>query len=241
MKLVVLGLTLSSSWGNGHATTFRARGHDILFLERDVPWYRNNRDIEKPDYCRLEFYGSLEELWHWSNDISSADAVIVGSYVPEGVAVGRLVQQMAQGVTAFYDIDTPVTLAMLERRDFQYLSPEIVPAYDLYLSFTGGPTLRRIEGQFGSPMARALHCSVDPDAYPSLDVPKQWDLSYLGTYSEDRQPTLDRLLIEPARQMPHFKFCVAGRQYPDDIDWPDNVERVEHLPPAEHPRFYASS
>ena len=248
MKLVVLGLTLSSSWGNGHATTFRAllkafaaRGHDILFLERDVPWYRNNRDIEKPDYCRLEFYGSLEELWHWSNDISSADAVIVGSYVPEGVAVGRLVQQMAQGVTAFYDIDTPVTLAMLERRDFQYLSPEIVPAYDLYLSFTGGPTLRRIEGQFGSPMARALYCSVDPDAYPSLDVPKQWDLSYLGTYSEDRQPTLDRLLIEPARQMPHFKFCVAGPQYPDGIDWPENVERVEHLPPAEHPRFYASS
>ena len=56
MKLVVLGLSLSSSWGNGHATTFRAllkafaaRGHEVLFLERDVPWYRNNRDIADPD------------------------------------------------------------------------------------------------------------------------------------------------------------------------------------------------
>ncbi len=248
MKLVVLGLSLSSSWGNGHATTFRAllkafaaRGHEILFLERDVPWYRDNRDIGEPDYCRLEYYGSLEELRHWSEEIRSADAVIVGSYVPEGVEVGRFVQRLARGVAAFYDIDTPVTLVKLERRDFEYLSPEVIPAYDLYLSFTGGPTLRRIERQYGSPMARALYCSVDPKAYPPLAKRKRWDLSYLGTYSGDRQPTLDKLLIEPARRLPHLKFCVAGPQYPDGIEWPDNVERIDHVPPADHPDFYAAS
>jgi nucleoside-diphosphate-sugar epimerase/spore maturation protein CgeB len=248
MKLVVLGLSVSSSWGNGHATTFRAllkafakRGHDILFLERDVPWYRNNRDIADPEYCRLEFYGSLEELRHWSDEIRAADAVIVGSYVPEGVAVGQFVQQLARGVSAFYDIDTPVTLAKLERRDFEYLSPETIPGYDLYLSFTGGPTLERIERQYGSPMARALYCSVDPDAYPPLDVPKKWDLTYLGTYSDDRQATLEKLLIGPARRLPHRSFCVAGPQYPDTIDWPANVERIDHLPPAEHVEFYAAS
>src|SRR5690348_963704 len=148
MKLVVLGLSLSSSWGNGHATTYRAllrafgkRGHEVLFLERDVPWYRNNRDIAQPDYRGLEFYHSLEELDHWRDEIRCADAVMVGSYVPEGGDVGRFVQHHARGVTAFYDIDTPVTLAKLERRDFEYLSPEIIPGYDLYLSFTGGPTL----------------------------------------------------------------------------------------------------
>jgi nucleoside-diphosphate-sugar epimerase/spore maturation protein CgeB len=248
MKLVVLGLSLSSSWGNGHATTFRAllrafaaRGHEILFLERDVPWYRNNRDIADPDYCRLEFYGSLEELDHWRDEIRNADAVVVGSYVPEGVEVGKFVQGVARGVTAFYDIDTPVTLAKLARHDFEYLSPDIIRAYDLYLSFTGGPTLTRIERQYGSPMARALYCSVDPKAYPALEEAKTWDLSYLGTYSDDRQPTLEKLLIEPARRLPHLKFCVAGPQYPDSIDWPENVERIEHLPPAEHPRFYAAS
>jgi len=248
MKLVVLGLSLSSSWGNGHATTYRAllkafakRGHEILFLERDVPWYRNNRDIADPDYCRLQFYGSLEELRHWSDDIRDADAVIVGSYVPQGVEVARFIQRLARGITAFYDIDTPVTLAKLERRDFEYLRPEVIPDYKLYLSFTGGPTLRRIERQYGSPMARALYCSIDPDAYPALDIPKRWDLTYLGTYSEDRQPTLEKLLIEPARRLPHCKFCVAGPQYPESIDWPQNVERIEHLPPAEHPQFYAAS
>jgi spore maturation protein CgeB len=248
MRLVVLGLSLSSSWGNGHATTFRAllkefaaRGHDILFLERDVPWYASNRDIAEPDYCQLEFYPDLAGLHRWKRDIAAADAVMVGSYVPEGVAVGRYVQQNAEGVTAFYDIDTPVTLAKLERGDFEYLSPEIIPGYDVYLSFTGGPTLRLLEDKYKSPAARALYCSVDPAAYPPLDVPKKWALSYLGTYSPDRQPTLERLLIEPARRMPDRRFVVAGPQYPENIEWPDNVERIEHLPPRDHAEFYAAS
>jgi spore maturation protein CgeB len=228
MKLVVLGLSLSSSWGNGHATTFRAllsafaeRGHQILFLERDKPWYA--------------------ELERWRGEVETADAVMVGSYVPEGVAVGRWAQRQAGGATCFYDIDTPVTLARLERGDDEYLTPELIPGYDIYFSFTGGPTLDRIEREFGSPCARALYCSVDTDRYRPLDVPQRWDLSYLGTYSNDRQPTLERLLIEPARARPDLRFVVAGPQYPEDIDWPDNVERIEHLPPAEHPEFYAAS
>ncbi|HEX8442609.1 MAG TPA: glycosyltransferase [Allosphingosinicella sp.] len=248
MKLVVLGLSLSSSWGNGHATTYRAllkefaaRGHDILFLERDVPWYATQRDVADPDYCRLSFYGDLAGLDRWRGEIERADAVIVGSYVPDGVAVGRFVHKHARGVTAFYDIDTPVTLAKLALGDFEYLSPEIIRGYDLYLSFTGGPTLKLIEQRYGSPAARALYCSVDPDAYPPLDVPKRWDLSYLGTYSPDRQPTVERLLIEPARALPDSRFVVAGPLYPADIDWPANVERIEHLAPGDHPDFYSAS
>ena len=248
MRLVVLGLSLSSSWGNGHATTFRAllrafaaRGHDILFLERDVPWYASHRDHEHPDYCRLEYYSEFKQLTRWVDEIRSADAVIVGSYVPEGVSVSRFVQKNARGVTAFYDIDTPVTLAKLERRDFEYINTALIAGFDLYLSFTGGPTLRHIERRYRSPAARALYCSVDPDAYPPLDLPKRWDLSYLGTYSPDRQPTLERLLIEPARRLPGLRFAVAGPQYPSDIEWPGNVERIEHLPPADHPAFYCAS
>jgi len=248
MKLVVLGLSLSSSWGNGHATTFRAllkafarRGHEVLFLERDVPWYASQRDLTDPDWCRLAFYADLAGLEAWRGEIAGADAVIVGSYVPEGVAVARLVQDWAQGVTAFYDIDTPVTLAKLERGDFEYLSPEVIPGYDVYLSFTGGPNLRHIEARYGAPMARALYCSVDTDLYGPREVPVRWDLSYLGTWSADRQPTLDRLLIEPARARPDLRFVVAGPQYPADIDWPANIERIEHCPPADHAEFYSAS
>ena len=248
MKLVVLGLSLSSSWGNGHATTFRAllkafaaRGHDVLFLERDLPWYASQRDLTDPEYCRLAYYRDLQELGGWGAEIAAADAVMVGSYVPEGVEVARIVQAAVDDVTAFYDIDTPVTLAKLARGDFEYLSPGVIPGYDVYLSFTGGPTLNLIERTYGSPAARALYCSVDAEAYQPMDTPKKWDLSYLGTYSPDRQPTLERLLLDVARAMPDRRFVVAGPQYPDGIDWPANVERIEHLPPAEHAHFYSAS
>jgi len=248
MKLVVLGLSLSSAWGNGHATTWRAllrafaaRGHSVTFLERDVPWYAAHRDLPEPDFCRFALYHDLDELAGWRREIAAADAVIVGSYVPEGVAVGRLVQRIAVGITAFYDIDTPVTLAKLSRGDYEYVSPALIAGYDLYLSFTGGPTLDVLEAEYGSPLARVLYCSVDPDAYPKLERTWRWDLSYLGTWSADRQASLDRLLLDAARRAPALRFVVAGAQYPDDIVWPVNVERVEHVAPDAHPEFYAES
>jgi spore maturation protein CgeB len=248
LRLVVLGLSLSSSWGNGHATTYRAllkafaaRGHAVLFLERDVPWYAAHRDLPDPGFCDLALYADLDGLEAHRSAVAGADAVIVGSYVPEGIAAGARVLDWAGGVRAFYDIDTPVTLAALAAGTCAYLAAGQIRDYDLYLSFTGGPTLRRLERAYGAPAARALYCSVDPEAYPALDRPARYDLSYLGTYSPDRQPTLERLLIEPARRAPDLRFAVAGPQYPAPIDWPANVERIEHLPPDRHPDFYAAS
>jgi spore maturation protein CgeB len=246
LKLVILGLSITSSWGNGHATTYRglvrelvARGHEVLFLERDVPWYAANRDLPRPPYGRTELYTSLGDLKkRFAAEIDQADFVMVGSYVPEGVAVGEWVIGTAQGVTAFYDIDTPVTLAKLERNDTEYLSPALISSYQLYLSFTGGPILERIEQEFGSPRTRPLYCSVDPRLYYPEDCQTRWDLAYMGTYSDDRQPGLDNLLLEPARRWSKGRFIVAGPQYPPTISWPGNVERIEHLPPAKHQDFY---
>lgn len=217
------------------------RGHDILFLERDVPWYADNRDLRHPPYGNTELYSGVEELQdRFAGEIARADAVIVGSYVPQGVAIGQWVLRTARGVTAFYDIDTPVTMGKLARGDYEYLSPDLAGQYDLYLSFTGGPTLDRIRRLYGAARPRALYCSVDPDVYYPQVYEPEWDLGYLGTYSDDRQPALDRLLIEPARQMPGMRFVVAGPQYPSTIAWSENVQRIEHLPPAEHRQFYNS-
>ncbi len=248
MKIVILGLSITSSWGNGHATTWRglvrgltARGHDVLFLERDVPWYAANRDLSHPPYGRTELYASLEQLKHdFDGEVRDADAVIVGSYVPDGVAVGEWVTQTATRRTAFYDIDTPVTLAKLARGDCEYISLELIPRYDLYLSFTGGPTLTRLEQQYGSPAARALYCSFDPELYYPEREELAYDLGYMGTYSDDRQPPLERLLLEPARQWAAGRFVVVGPQYPARIAWPPNVARIEHLPPTQHRAFYNS-
>ncbi len=246
MRIVILGLSLTSSWGNGHATTYRglvreldARGHEVLFLERNVPWYASNRDLPEPPYARVGLYENPEDLKRrFEEKVMQADLVIVGSYVPDGVEVGRWVQEKAQGVTAFYDIDTPVTLGKLARGEWDYISPDLIPEYDLYLSFTGGPTLKRLEREYGAPRALPLYCSVDPELYYPATMAPAWDLGYLGTYAEDRQPTLERLLIEPARRWPSGRFVVAGPMYPETIRWSDNITRIEHLPPAEHRRFY---
>lgn len=253
MKLVVVGLSLSSAWGNGHAVTFRAllrafaaRGHDVTFLEWDAPWYAPHRDLPDPDFCELRLYPDLHALEALAPVMARADAVLVGSYVHDGIAAGDIALAAARGPVGFYDIDTPVTLAALTVGDCAYLAPRQIPLYDVYFSFTGGPTLSRLEREFGSPQAVALYCSADPDLYRPLDsgpgeTPTRWDLSYLGTYSADRQPGLERLLLEAARRQPQRRFVVAGPQYPEGVAWPANVERIEHLPPSEHPAFYAAS
>lgn len=247
MKIVFCGLSITSSWGNGHATNYRAlvrelsaRGHDVLFLERDMPWYAAERDLPEPPWGRIELYGSVAELEEHAADVEGADLVVVGSFVPDGVAVAERMLDRAGGAVAFYDIDTPITLAKLRRGDTEYLSPELVGRFDLYLSFTGGPTLQVLEEEFGARRALAFYCLVDPDAYRPRHEAPYWNLGYLGTYSDDRQPVLERLLVEPARHLVDCDFVVAGPQYPEGIEWPENVERVEHVVPADHPGFYAS-
>ena len=246
LDIVILGLSITSSWGNGHATTYRGlvrelgrRGHRVVFLERDLPWYADNRDLPRPPYARTFLYRSFDDLRRrFGRAIERADLVMVGSYVPQGLSIGEWVVDVARGVSAFYDIDTPVTLAKLARGEFDYLSPELVRAYDLYLSFTGGPLLRTIERKLGSPAARPLYCSCDPVLYHPRRRAIEWDLGYLGTFSDDRQPTLDRLMLQPARHWRTGRFVVAGPKYPKSIRWPRNVMRIEHVSPREHPDFY---
>jgi spore maturation protein CgeB len=246
MDIVVLGLSLRSSWGNGHATTYRAliqaleqRGDRVLFLERDVPWYANHQDLSAELPGQLALYSDLEELKHtYAKAVAEADMVIVGSFVPQGIGVGAWVQLTATGIVAFYDIDTPVTLAMLARGDCSYLDPLLIPRYDLYLSFTGGPLLQTLQQRYGAPLAVPLYCSVDPTRYYPEPFEPEFDLGYMGTYSDDRQPVLDRLLLQPAREWSSGRFVVAGPQYPDTIRWPSNVARIDHLAPAQHRGFY---
>jgi spore maturation protein CgeB len=247
LRIVILGLSITSSWGNGHATTWRGlmralcrRGHEVLFLECDKPWYRAHRDLVDPPFGSVRLYRDIAQLRRcWSGEVRAADAVIIGSYVPDGIAVARWARTVARGIVAFYDIDTPVTLRSLAEGNCPYLDAALIPRFDLYLSFTGGPALRLIETRYRARAARALYCSVDPERHrPCPDRDLRWSLGYLGTYSADRQPALDTLLCEPARRWPRGRFAVAGPLYPAELRWPDNVERIEHVGPGEHSRFY---
>jgi spore maturation protein CgeB len=240
VKIVVLGLSITSSWGNGHATNFRAlctalreRGHDVVFLERDKPWYAANRDFGAP---WVELYDSVDELRAREAEVMAADLVLLGSFVPDGVDVAEWVLETAAGIVAFWDIDTPVTAASIRNGTCDYLTPVLVPRFDLYLSFTGGPLLERL----GARRAHPFWCLVDAVRYAPAAAATRWDLAYLGTYSDDRQRTLEELLLRPARRRPEWSFAVAGSMYPPDLEWPANVERIENVAPRDHPSFYAA-
>ncbi|HVG27060.1 MAG TPA: glycosyltransferase [Acidobacteriaceae bacterium] len=252
MKLVVYGLTVTSSWGNGHGTTYRSllkalarRGHEIHFVEKDVEWYRSNRDLPEPAFCTVHLYedwtAEAGPLLALSRD---ADAVVVGSYFPDAMAATRALAERARCPVLFYDIDTPITMAQLRAKGgTEYLEAGLIREYSAYLSFTGGPTLRELEERFGARRAVAFYCSVDPELYHPTPVREEFrcDLSYLGTYAADRQPKLMGLLNEVAAASQEQRFIVAGPQYPADVAWAGNVQRIIHLSPPEHPAFYSSS
>ena len=252
MKLVIFGLTLSSSWGNGHATIWRGLcralhrlGHRVVFFERDVPYYAFNRDLVELPGTDLRLYPSWEEVLPQARrEVADADVAMVTSYCPDGVAATDLVLDADGPQRVFYDLDTPVTLARLEAGEpVAYLGPRGLGGFDLVLSYTGGAALTELRERLGARRVAPLYGSVDPQLHRPSE-PQPWyqaDLSYLGTYAADRQPALERLLLEPARRLPDRRFVIAGAQYPEDFPWQPNIWFVRHLPPADHPAFFASS
>lgn len=251
MKIVIFGLTISSSWGNGHATTWRGllreligRGHKIVFFERDVPYYAAHRDMHELSGGKLELYASWSDALAFAQrHVADADVAIVTSYCPDAASATELICA-SNALRVFYDMDTPVTLSHLRSaRPVNYIPERGLRDFDLALSFTGGAALTALEHELGAPQAAPLYGSVDPQLHHPTAPNEQYRcaLSYLGTYAADRQPGLDAFFIQPAHQLPKERFLLAGAQYPHDFAWTTNIHFVPHLPPANHSAFYCSS
>jgi len=252
MKIVVFGLTISSSWGNGHATLWRGlcralarRNHYVVFYERDVPYYAGARDLAEMPGGKLILYPEWGAVASCAKaDVADADVAIVTSYCPDGIAAAEIVTSDPKTLSVFYDLDTPVTLSRIRRGEkLDYIGPRRLVDFDLVLSFTGGAALSELRDRMGARLAVPLYGHVDPDVHhPTPNIPQYAaDLSYLGTFAMDRQAQLERLFIEPARRRPEGRFLIGGAQYPQDFPWSDNTYFVRHLPPAEHPAFFSSS
>jgi spore maturation protein CgeB len=252
MKLVVFGLTITSSWGNGHATLWRAlcralvrRGHRIVFFERDVPWYAGARDLSDLPGVETVLYPDWETARPLAKrHLAGAEVGMVTSYCPDGIAASDLVLGAAVEARVFYDLDTPITLDRLGAGEpVGYLPPLGLGEFDLVLSYTGGTALGRLRSELGARRVAPLYGSVDPEAHqpaPPVEAYRA-DLSYLGTYAADRQAGLEKLLVEPARRLPDRRFVIGGALYPADFPWASNIFFVRHMPPPEHPAFFSSS
>jgi spore maturation protein CgeB len=251
VKIVICGLSITSSWGNGHATTYRAlaaalraRGHRIIFFERDAEWYASNRDLPEPSFCQVHIYERWDQIVpKIRKEVCDCDVAMVGSYFPDGIAAIEEILASKAGVKAYYDIDTPITVAQMRSGGAQYLKPCHIPGFDIYFSFTGGPMLRELETSFGARAAVPLYCSFDPAKYRFAPVRPEYacDFSYMGTYASDRQAKIEELFCAPARKLPARRFLLAGPQYPEHLCWPQNVKHIIHLEPRFHASFYSSS
>lgn len=253
MHFVIFGLTISSSWGNGHATLWRSllqamsrRGHTASFYEKDVSYYADTRDgWTPPAGVRLRLYRMIEEIeGEAERELSSADVALCTSYCPDGAEAGRIILDSRAAIKAFYDLDTPVTLKAVNAEEaVPYLPAEGLGDFDLVLSYTGGRALAELGTVLGARRVAPLYGSVDPEAhYPASPVPEfDSEFCYLGTYSAERQAALEELFVEPAARMPRDRFLIGGAQYPEDFPWKDNIFFVRHLSPSQHSAFFCSS
>ncbi|HEY4660997.1 MAG TPA: glycosyltransferase [Terriglobales bacterium] len=251
MRLVIFGLTVSSSWGNGHATLWRGlcnalarQGHDVTFFERDVSYYANHRDLLWPKSYKLVLYPAWTEVNSLAKSaVSESDVAVVTSYCPDAQPASTLVLH-SKAMKVFYDLDTAVTLQNFRRGGaVEYIPAAGLADFDLVLSYVGGQALKELQDLFGAKRVAPLYGSVDPDVHKPVAPSSHYhsDLSYLGTYAADRQSAVQTLFLDPAQRLPKRKFLLGGAQYPDDFPWNENVWFVEHVPPPEHPAFYSSS
>lgn len=251
MKITILGLTISSSWGNGHATPYRAimralnrLGHEVIFYECDVPYYAKRRDFTSCDFCRLVLYSTWDEVRVQARrDARDSDVVIHASYCPEGARIIDDLSNISPPLRVFYDLDTPVTLEKLAADGADYLRSDQIPAFDLYLSWCGGEILNELETRWYARRALPLYGCVDPDVHARVHVPEQYRcaMSYMGTYAADRQHKLEALFLEPVRRRPKGAFVLAGSMYPQDLALPANLRHYEHVSPHDHPALYSGS
>src|SRR5215218_5955445 len=211
MKLVFFGLTISSSWGNGHATLLRglfkaltARGHRIAFFERDVPYYAAHRDLIEMPGVGLYLYNEWSAIAAKARDVlAESDVAVVTSYCPDGIAATELVVSSNINLSVFYDLDTPVTLEALQNGEqLAYIGPRKLADFDLVLSYTGGAALMALQDKLGARRVVPLFGSVDPYGHHRARgcAGDGADDCYVGTDDADRQHVLDELFIQVARQ-----------------------------------------
>lgn len=252
MRIVIFGLTISSSWGNGHATLWRGlcnaladAGHFITFFEKDVPYYSTHRDLDQRFGYDLQLYSDWNNLRPKAETaLAESDCAIVTSYCPDACSASDLILANPKTFSIFYDLDTPITLNALGRQGtVDYIPSYGLEPFDLVLSYTGGKALGALQTVLGARRVAPLYGSVDPASHHRVETDQRFasDFSYLGTYAADRQNQLEELFLKPATQLPHKKFCIGGALYPSDFPWTGNTYFVRHVAPPEHPAFYSSS
>lgn len=250
MKLVVFGLTVSSSWGNGHASVWRvlvpalaARGHDVTFFESDRPNFAAHRDLPELPGGRLVLYRAWDDVRpHAARELAEADAGIVTSFCGDALAAAELLGE-SNALRVFYDLDPGVTLDPLQLGRVNHLGFSGLADYDLVLSSAGGSALDELQTHRGARRVAPFYPSVDPAVHRPVTPHGRFfaDLSFLGDYTADQLEMLEKILVQSARLARYRRFLIGGAHYPAELPWPPNVVILPDVPPDRHAAFFSSS
>ena len=251
MRIAFYGSSLLSSYWNGAATYYRGllqalstHGHDITFYEPDAFGRQQNRDIDPPDWAKVEVYDATPEAMRAAAaKAGEADVVVKASGVGyEDDALVRAVFEAARpgAVRIFWDVDAPATLAEL-RAAPDHPTHRLLGELDVVLTYGGGDAVVNAYRALGARDCIPVYNALDPATHHPVPREERFEaaLGFLGNRLPDREARVERFFLEPAAGLPDATFLLGGSGWPDRA-LPANVKAIGHVPTRDHNAFNVS-
>lgn len=252
LRIAFFGSSLLSAWWNGAATYYRGliralseRGHRATFYEPDIFKRQANRDMEPPDWARVVVYPDDETaLREKLAEAADADVIVKASGVG---AFDRLLEHEVLGLkrpgnaVVYWDVDAPATL---ERVGGDPNDPfrSLIPAYDLVLTYGGGPPVAEAYETLGARRCVPIYNALDAVTHhPAERDPRyEADLVFVGNRLPDREERVEEFFFRAADLCPRQRFLLGGNGW-HERDVPANVERLGHVYTRDHNVINASA
>jgi spore maturation protein CgeB len=246
VRIAFFGSSLVSAYWNGAATYYRGlvkelhrRGHAVTFLEPDALDRQAHRDLGNPQWAEVVVYEASEAGIHGALDRArGADVVAKASGV--GVfddLLEEAVLELRAGMTIFWDVDAPATLARLEQNPDDPLA-RLVPRYDLVLTYGGGtPVVERYRA-VGAHDCVPVYNALDPETHHPVPPDARFaaDVAFLGNRLPDREARVEEFFVRAAKLAPSRGFLLGGAGW-DERPLPENVRLLGHVSTNDHNAF----
>ncbi|HEU4796990.1 MAG TPA: glycosyltransferase [Pyrinomonadaceae bacterium] len=253
LNIAFFGSSLVSAYWNGAATYYRGiirglhgLGHRVTFYEPDAYDRQKHRDIPDPGWARVVVYsvagkdGVLRAL----EQARGVDLVVKTSGVgahDELLEAGILEVKDSHTSTIFWDVDAPATLERV-RGDAADGFADLVPQYDLILTYGGGDPVIRGYKALGARMCVPIYNALDPDTHHPVRRDERFacDLALLANRLPDREARIEEFFFDVAEGLPNHHFILGGNGWANK-PMPANVKYVGHVYTRDHNAFNSSA
>jgi spore maturation protein CgeB len=250
MNIAFFGSSLVSAYWNGAATYYRGlistlhpKGHKVTFYEPDIYDRQKHRDLEAVPYARSVVYEARDEreVRAVVRQATGADVVIKASGVgafDDVLEEAVLELQTPNCAVIFWDVDAPATLERLQKNPEDPFR-QLVPGYDLVLTYGGGDPVVRAYSSFGARRCIPIYNAFDPETHHPVppDSRFQGTLGFVGNRLPDREQRVLEFFHGAAERLPHDQFLLAGSGWEENGLTLPNIRTLGHLYTRDHNAF----